>query len=173
MVENEISILLGLSHDHIYKIQGYGSDGAIVKPSGREITNLVFLVLEYVPGGLFFDTCETAGAMGEDAGRYFMSQLVDVLSYLHTEKQVAHRDLKLDNILIGDDLNLVLADFGYACFGGISRLSSYRGSRTYMAPEIKEEKIYDGREVDIFALGVILFVIVVGTFPFTEARKDE
>lgn len=65
-----------------------------------------------------------------------MDQLTDALSYM-SKKQVAHRDLKLDNILIGDGLELKVGDFGFATFKNINSLSSYRGTKTYMAPEIK------------------------------------
>ena len=71
-----------MNHHNINRIIGYGSDGKIVKPSGREISNLVYIVLEYVPGGLFFDLCQAAGAMGEEGGRYFMEQMKEVLVYL-------------------------------------------------------------------------------------------
>ena len=62
-------------------MSGYGSDGLVLKPSGRKIQNLVYLVLEYVSGGLLFDFCREMGGMGEDAGRFFMNQFIDVLSY--------------------------------------------------------------------------------------------
>ena len=83
-----------------------------------------------------------------------------------------HRDLKLDNILVDDDLNLKVADFGFATWKKINRLVSYRGTKTYMAPEIKEHKVYDGRQADIFSAGVILFIIVQGIFPFSDALTD-
>jgi len=83
LVEKEISILLSLDHPNINKIVEYGSDGSIVKPSGRELRNLVYLTLDYIPGGIFFDMCKLNGAMGEDAGRFFLKQLIDGLSYLH------------------------------------------------------------------------------------------
>lgn len=51
----------------------FGDAGQVVKPSGRVINNLVFIVMEYVSGGLLFDLCQTMGAMGEDAGRFFMT----------------------------------------------------------------------------------------------------
>ena len=162
----------GLDHKNINKIIGYGSDGKIVKPSGREITNLVYIILEYVPGGLFFDLCQAGGGMGEDAGRYFFEQIGEVVRYMH-EKKAVHRDLKLENILVDDGLNLKIADFGFATYKKISKLSSYRGTKTYMAPEIKEGKVYDGRLSDVFSAGVILFIIVLGIFPFSEAKKDE
>lgn len=88
-------------------------------------------------------------------------------------RRVVHRDLKLENILIDDNLNLKLADFGFACYKNIDSLSSYRGTMTYMAPEIKEGKTYKGQNVDMFSIGVILFIIVQGIFPFKEARKEE
>lgn len=110
--------------------------------------------------------------MGEDAGRFFLNQMLDSLDYMHG-KRVVHRDLKLENILIDDQLNLKVADFGFACYKSIDTLKSYRGTMTYMAPEIKEGKQYKGTEVDVFSIGVILFIIVQGIFPFKEARKEE
>jgi serine/threonine protein kinase len=150
----------------------YGDAGQVVKPSGRVIDNLVFIIMEFVQGGLLFDLCQTMGAMGEDAGRFFLSQMLDSLEYMHN-KRVVHRDLKLENILIDDQLNLKVADFGFACYKSIDTLKSYRGTMTYMAPEIKEGKQYKGTEVDVFSIGVILFIIVQGIFPFKEARKEE
>jgi serine/threonine protein kinase len=90
-----------MKHHNIVNILGYGSDGHVKKPSGREINNLVYILLEYVPGGLLFDLCQTVGAMGEDGGRYFMRQMIDVLGYMQG-KGVVHRDLKLENILVDD-----------------------------------------------------------------------
>jgi len=171
-VEQEIQILNGLNHQNIVNILGYGSDGYVKKPSGREIKSLVYIILEYVTGGLLFDVCQTIGGMGEDTGRYFLTQMIDVLSYLQS-KNVVHRDLKLENILVDDQMNLKVADFGFATYKKINRLNSYRGTMTYMAPEIKEGKTYDGKQIDMFSTGVILFIIVQGIFPFKEAKKDE
>lgn len=88
-------------------------------------------------------------------------------------KNVAHRDLKLENIMVDEKLNLVLGDFGFATFKNVNCLKSYRGTKTYMAPEIKAGKIYDGMKTDIFSLGVILFIIVQCLFPFAEAKQDD
>ena len=144
----------------------------VVKPSGRQINNLVYILLEYVAGGLLFDVCQTIGGMGENGGRYFLSQMLEVLTYMHG-KGVVHRDLKLENILVDDSMNLKVADFGFATFRKIHSLKSYRGTMTYMAPEIKEGKTYDGIKIDMFSVAVILFIIVQGIFPFKEAKKDE
>lgn len=112
------------------------------------------------------------GSMGEDAGRFFLHQMLDSVDYMH-QRSVVHRDLKLENILIDDNLSLKVADFGFACYKNIDKLNSYRGTMTYMAPEIKEGKQYKGTQVDMFSIGVILFIIVQGIFPFKEARKEE
>merc|ERR1712227_1045024 len=132
----------------------------------------VYILLEFVTGGLLFDVCQTLGGMGENGGRFFLSQMCDVLEYMHG-KGVVHRDLKLENILVDDNMNLKVADFGFATFRKIHNLKSYRGTMTYMAPEIKEGKTYDGVQIDMFSTGVILFIIVQGIFPFKEAKKDE
>jgi len=97
--------------------------------------------------------------MGEDGGRFFMSQMIESLEYMHNLRCV-HRDLKLENILVDSDLNLKIADFGFACYKSIDNLKSYRGTMTYMAPEIKVGKTYDGTQVDLFSVGVIVFIIV-------------
>jgi len=110
--------------------------------------------------------------MGEDAGRFILSQMLDVLSYMNT-KGVVHRDLKLENILVDQNMDLKVADFGFATYKKIDKLKSYRGTMTYMAPEIKLGQQYDGRQIDVFSTGVILFIIVQGIFPFKEAKKDE
>jgi serine/threonine protein kinase len=110
--------------------------------------------------------------MGENGGRFFLSQMCTVLEYMHG-KGVVHRDLKLENILVDDNMDLKVADFGFATFRKVHSLKSYRGTMTYMAPEIKEGKTYDGMQIDMFSTGVILFIIVQGIFPFKEAKKDE
>ena len=133
---------------------------------------MVFLIMEFVQGGLLFDVCQNMGAMGEDAGRFFAMQMLDAMEYMHSNR-VVHRDLKLENILVDDKLNLKLADFGFACYKNIDCLKSYRGTFTYMAPEIKEGRQYNGTQVDMFSFAVILFIIVQGIFPFKEAKKDE
>lgn len=171
-VQNEITILKNLNHTGIIRMIDFGDVGEVVKPSGRIIKNLVYIVMEYVTGGLLFDLCQTMQGMGEDAGRFFMMQLLDSVQYMHNLRCV-HRDLKLENILVDDNLNLKVADFGFAVYKSIETLNSYRGTMTYMAPEIKLGQTYDGTQVDLFSIGVIIFIIVQGIFPFKEAKKDE
>jgi serine/threonine protein kinase len=103
LVEQEIQILSALNHENIVRLVDYGSDGQILKCSGRMLTNLVYIALEYVEGGLMFDLCKSGGAMGEDAGRFLFRQLVESMKYMHS-RQVVHRDLKIENILYDEDL---------------------------------------------------------------------
>lgn len=87
---------------------------------------------------------KAAGGLGEQRARYFVMQLIDVISYLHG-RDVVHRDLKLENILVDEDLNLIVTDFGFATSQNISKLRSFKGTYTYMAPEIRDGRTYDGR----------------------------
>lgn len=116
--------------------------------------------------------CQLLGGLGEDGGRFFFKQMLNSIEYMNAMK-VSHRDLKLENILVDNELNLKIADFGYASFQKIDLLSSYRGTFTYMAPEIKLGQTYNGLQVDLFSAGVILFILIRGIFPFKEARKEE
>ena len=75
--------------------------------------------------------------------------------------------------MVDPEFNLKVADFGFATFNRSAKLSSYRGTFTYMAPEIKEGKKYDGVKVDLFSSAVILFILIRGIFPFREARVEE
>ena len=82
-VETEIQILLGLQHKHIVRIIEYASDGTVVKPSGKKIDNLVYTMLEHFTGQTLFEVCRSFGRLREDLGRRFLSQMIEVLSYMH------------------------------------------------------------------------------------------
>jgi serine/threonine protein kinase len=106
------------------------------------------------------------------------------LQHLHSNS-IVHRDIKLDNILIFDHeqggLTAKLADFGFATIlrSDQTTLNSYKGTRRgYMAPEIHEckedtTKHYDARAADMFALGVVLFALVLGRLPFEFALSSD
>ncbi len=177
-VLSEVLTLQALKeHHNIIKLLDFGDNGQVYKPSsGRTIGGLVFIVLEYVQGGLLlFDLCQTVGAaggFGEESGRYLFTQLLDAVEHMHS-RNIAHRDIKLENVLVDSkDMTLKVADFGYAA-QGTEQLRSYRGTFTYMAPEIKEGRTYDGKQADLFSVGVVLFILIRGIFPFKEARKEE
>ena len=114
-----------------------------------------------------FDLIEICMGNGisEDAGRYFMKQMLSALDYLHSEMDTCHRDLKLENILIDKNMNFKILDFGLSCKGNVSNVTGAVGSPNYVAPEILTAKHYDGTKADVFSLGVLLFIIVIGKFP--------
>lgn len=60
-----------MNHNNIVKLIDYGTEGEIIKPSGRKINDIVYITMEYVSGGLMFNLCQNLGGMGEDAGRFF------------------------------------------------------------------------------------------------------
>lgn len=70
-IEQEIQILGSMNNKNIVKMIDYGTDGEIVKPSGKIIKDIVYITMEYVSGGLMFNLCQNLGGMGEDAGRFF------------------------------------------------------------------------------------------------------
>lgn len=98
--------------------------------------------------------------------------MLDTIEYIHS-KGAVHRDIKLENILIDYDLNLKLTDFGFSTYKSVEKLQSYHGTKTYMAPEIKKGEVYNGKSTDIFSIGVVLFIMVKGVFPFLEAISSD
>lgn len=170
-INKEVEILSSLEHDGIIQVYEYGDDG-VVQYNNKYITGQVYIVMEYVEGQLLFDTCKQLGCMGEEVGRFFAKQILDQLEYINSQN-VVHRDIKLENILVDKNMNLKLADFGFATNHNICQLSTFRGTQSYMAPEIREGKIYDGRQTDIFSFGVVLFTVVVGYFPFSTADMQD
>ena len=76
-------------------------------------------------------------------------------------------------MLIDNAMQVKLLDFGFATTKNIDKLTDYRGTQSYMAPEIKKGDVYDGKEVDIFSLGVVIYSLVRGLFPFGEAKSDD
>ena len=88
---------------------------------------------------------------------------------------IVHRDLKLDNILVEESTRMVkLIDFGFSVVvGNGTPLKIFCGTPSYMAPEIVRKHEYDGKPVDIWALGVLLFVLLTGSFPFRGTSESD
>ena len=98
------------------------------------------------------------------------------MNYVH-QKGTAHRDLKPENILLYDNYNVKLADFGFAApiqgRDGSGYLHTVLGTQAYMAPEILLKEPYQGHVVDLFALGIILFILYSGHPPFNMAHPND
>ena len=135
-----------------------------------------YIVLEICNGGEIFDFVAQSGAFSEDQARYYFNQFMQGLLHCH-DKGFAHRDIKPDNLLLGDDYDLKIADFGFAGpingRDGKGYLETPCGTEAYMAPELLQRKKYSGAAVDIFAAAAVLFILVAQHPPFNLASKDD
>jgi serine/threonine protein kinase len=110
----------------------------------------------------------------EKDARDVVSILVNAIKFCH-DKDIVHRDLKPENLLLAssdEDTNIKIADFGFATKSKSHDLTGYMGTRGYMAPEILEHKDY-GKEVDMWSIGVITFILLCGYPPFGEDSAEE
>lgn len=161
----------GMNHKNVLRLLGAGRSSIMKK--GTNMGDAFYIVSELAPNGEAFDYVEAAGGLIEPKARQMFSQLVSAMDYIH-KKGVAHRDLKLENCFLDSKVNLKVADFGLQkVFAGPNgqTLMTQCGTPNYMAPELKGEakQAYEGPPVDIFAMGVMLFIMVFAKFPFGEA----
>jgi len=135
----------------------------------------LYLVLELGDGGDMYDyIMKHEGGLGEDKARKYFRQIVTAIQYCH-KLHVVHRDLKPENVVFFEKLGMVkLTDFGFSNkFNPGQRLLTSCGSLAYSAPEILLGDAYDAPAVDIWSLGVILYMLVCGAAPFQEANDSE
>ncbi|GAB7358687.1 hypothetical protein MBLNU230_g3916t1 [Neophaeotheca triangularis] len=155
-IEREIQYLQLLRHPHIIKLY------TVITTPGE-----IIMVLEYA-GGELFDYIVQNGKMAEDKARKFFQQIVCAVEYCHRHK-IVHRDLKPENLLLDEQLNVKIADFGLSNImtdGNFLKTSC--GSPNYAAPEVISGKLYAGPEVDVWSCGVILYVLLCGRLPFDD-----
>ncbi|XP_053860810.1 serine/threonine-protein kinase SIK3 isoform X6 [Malaclemys terrapin pileata] len=131
-----------------------------------ETERMIYLVTEYASGGEIFDHLVAHGRMAEKEARRKFKQIVAAVHFCHC-CHIVHRDLKAENLLLDANLNIKIADFGFSnIFTPGQLLKTWCGSPPYAAPELFEGKEYDGPKVDIWSLGVVLYVLVCGALPF-------
>ncbi|CAN8232124.1 unnamed protein product [Cochlearia groenlandica] len=133
----------------------------------------IYLVVELAPGGELFDILICHGRLSESAARRYFQQLASALAFCHKDG-IAHRDVKPQNLLIDEQGNLKLSDFGLSALSenrnsnGLLRTAC--GTPAYTAPEIIGQRLYDGAKADAWSCGVFLFAMLAGSLPFDDAN---
>eukprot|EP01135_Chromosphaera_perkinsii_P009356 Nk52_evm32s1737 gene=Nk52_evmTU32s1737 len=156
---NEIEAMKTLNHENICELYGV-----------IETENSVYLLLEYAPGGELFDYIVSRGKLKEVEARKYFVQILNALNYCH-QNGIVHRDLKPENLLLDDDMNIKMIDFGLAgsrCDPFQDFLQTACGSISYAAPELLESKAYLGSKADMWSLGVLLYALVCGSLPLDQ-----
>lgn len=163
MVENEIEIMKDCHHHNIVKLY-----------EEYETSDKIYLVMELVKGGDLFDAITQSVKFGEVDSARMVKDLCNALFYLHS-RSIVHRDLKPENLLVhrnkDGSISLKLADFGLA-MEVKEPIFTVCGTPTYVAPEILSEIGY-GLEVDMWAVGVITYILLCGFPPFRSPDRNQ
>lgn len=135
----------------------------------------IYFVLEYAKGGELFDKV-AKGKLKEEVARKYFQQLISAVDFCHS-RGVYHRDLKPENLLLDENEDLKVSDFGLSALAESKRqdglLHTTCGTPAYVAPEVVNRKGYDGAKADIWSCGVILFVLLAGYLPFHDPNLME
>ncbi|XP_073149491.1 CBL-interacting protein kinase 2-like [Henckelia pumila] len=163
-IKREISVMRLVNHPHI--VQLYEVMASKTK---------IFFVMEYVKGGELFNKV-AKGKLKDDAARKYFQQLISAVDFCHS-RGVYHRDLKPENLLLDENGNLKVSDFGLSALAESKRqdglLHTTCGTPAYVAPEVINRRGYDGSKADIWSCGVILYVLLAGYLPFHDSNLME
>ncbi|GAA0182946.1 hypothetical protein Leryth_010329 [Lithospermum erythrorhizon] len=158
-IKREISIMKMVKHPNIVNLHE-------VMASKTKI----YFAMDLIKGGELFSKV-AKGRLKEDAARKYFQQLISAIDFCHS-RGVYHRDLKPENVLLDEEGNLKVTDFGLSAFSDHLRqdglLHTTCGTPAYVAPEVIGNKGYDGAKADIWSCGVILYVLLAGFLPFQD-----
>ena len=170
MFNSEVSLLQSIISENVLSIYEYGK-GKKVKNNGKS-KEVYYIIMEFMQHGDLIKYISNVSSkvnenigFGEEYGRLIFTQLLDGLEAIHNSDGV-HRDIKPDNIMIGNDYKMKLVDLGFSAKKSNVFLKQYLGTPAYAAPEIHLRRPYLGEYSDIFSLGITLFVLVTGSLPF-------
>ncbi|XP_055975203.1 serine/threonine-protein kinase SIK1 [Sorex fumeus] len=154
-IYREVQIMKLLNHPHIIRLYQV-----------METKDMLYIVTEFAQNGEMFDYLTANGHLSEDEARKKFWQILSAVEYCHSH-HIVHRDLKTENLLLDGNLDIKLADFGFGNFYKPGEpLSTWCGSPPYAAPEVFEGREYEGPQLDVWSLGVVLYVLVCGSLPF-------
>jgi serine/threonine protein kinase len=140
-----------------------------------ETDTQVVLVMEYINGGSTHGYLKSKPnrRLEEVNARKVFAQLISALEYLHS-KSIAHRDIKLENVMLDEFRNVKLIDFGFSTqIPNTQKVKLFCGTPSYMAPEIVKREEFCGPPTDVYASGVLLFAFFCGCFPYKGANDKE
>ncbi|KAK0425819.1 hypothetical protein QR680_009407 [Steinernema hermaphroditum] len=163
-LKSEVTILQTVSHPGIIRLEAM-----------FETKDKIFVVMEKMNGDMLeMILSQATGRLSERATRFLLVQILSALRYLHSHN-VAHCDLKPENVLLSDlgsnFPQTKLCDFGYARFIGDAQFrQTIVGTPAYLAPEVLQRKGYN-RSLDMWSVGVIIYVTLSGTFPFNDNEE--
>ncbi|GAV77171.1 Pkinase domain-containing protein/NAF domain-containing protein [Cephalotus follicularis] len=160
-ITREITIMRRLHNPHVIKLF------EVLATKSK-----IYVVMEIAKGGELFSKI-ARGRLSEDLSRRYFKQLISAVGYCHV-RGVFHRDLKPENLLLDENLDLKVSDFGLSAVKDQVRtdglLHTLCGTPAYVAPEVLAKKGYDGAKVDIWSCGVILYVLIAGYLPFNHTN---
>jgi serine/threonine protein kinase len=176
IVQNEIDRYKVLDSPYIAKMIDHNMNG-VQREGSAAIKKKAYLIMDYINRGELFDYIILNKKLYTKVARYYFRQLIEILEELDN-KGICHRDIKVDNLLLDRDYNLKLIDFEFSTSskdenGQYITLKNVCGTSNYMAPEffVRNRIEYRGDHVDIFSVGVVLFIMLTGSFPFKTAES--
>ena len=160
-IKKELEIQYRLQHANIVRLYGYFYD-----------EQNIYAVMEYCPGGNLFQRLRREKQFSENKAKFVVAQVVESLIYLQ-ERNVIHRDIKPENILIADveRMHVKLCDFGWSTHTINEQRTTFCGTVDYVAPELVYSEPY-GQEVDLWAVGILTFELLLGHAPFTGQNEN-
>ncbi|KAL6084037.1 hypothetical protein STEG23_029952, partial [Scotinomys teguina] len=162
LIWSEVEILQKVQHPNIVRLF------EVIETRHR-----FYVITEYAKGGDLLQQVTEEGRLEEGEAQRVFGQLVSAIKYCHS-RDIVHLDLQPDNILLDEEANVKLADFGFAtmCRAGTVLLDQC-GTKLFNAPEQVLGKGYDGKKVDVWSLGVLLYFITTGYHPFRGSSVEE